>query len=391
MEDQVHDQFTCFVSKLMEVRKSKKCIEKTDTDGNNGITDIFRWLRNNSPRLNNNSKQLLLDSGLVEICLWYFDVHFHDDLLSLSILLQFLANFSINYKPAQQMIFKDFHSTLRNHLLSSYDTKLLNNTIMLLYNLSLPNNDLRSIILGDVEIIKKILNCWQQKELEYCKIFLDSLFFNHDEFLSVYNNLSCSDKKNLLDVLSYWLEHYNDDVPLELVNTIKDELFLECAIDQITSPVVKVLAKASSMDKFKSSIQTHTAFLKKLIEVLKYIHESSKSSSGNKDEFSQAKNLSALFTNSEITNHSRFWFKSDVIQLIANICYNHEEHQNLMRTHNIIPILLECCSFDAKNPLMREWSLFALRNILDGNLDNQTFLANIDSVGSIDPESVVTL
>lgn len=34
---------------------------------------------------------------------------------------------------------------------------------------------------------------------------------------------------------------------------------------------------------------------------------------------------------------------------------------------------------------MREWSLFALRNILEGNLDNQNFVANIDSVGTIDP------
>jgi len=41
--------------------------------------------------------------------------------------------------------------------------------------------------------------------------------------------------------------------------------------------------------------------------------------------------------------------------------------------------------------VMREWSLFALRNILEGNLDNQDFVANIDSVGSIDPESSITL
>lgn len=41
--------------------------------------------------------------------------------------------------------------------------------------------------------------------------------------------------------------------------------------------------------------------------------------------------------------------------------------------------------------VMREWSLFALRNILEGNLDNQNFVANIDSVGSIDTESSVML
>lgn len=40
---------------------------------------------------------------------------------------------------------------------------------------------------------------------------------------------------------------------------------------------------------------------------------------------------------------------------------------------------------------MREWSLFALRNILEGNLDNQNFVANINSVGSIDSESSIML
>ena len=40
---------------------------------------------------------------------------------------------------------------------------------------------------------------------------------------------------------------------------------------------------------------------------------------------------------------------------------------------------------------MREWSLFALRNIMEGNLDDQNVVANIDSVGSIDTESSVTL
>lgn len=42
---------------------------------------------------------------------------------------------------------------------------------------------------------------------------------------------------------------------------------------------------------------------------------------------------------------------------------------------------------------MREWSLYALRNIMEGNMNNQNFVANIDSVqiDSSDPESSVML
>lgn len=76
-------------------------------------TDTFRWLRNQSVRLNESTKDESLESGLVETCLWYCDHYFTNEPLSRSILLQFLANFSINHENAQQKIFQVFHKTLR--------------------------------------------------------------------------------------------------------------------------------------------------------------------------------------------------------------------------------------------------------------------------------------
>lgn len=63
------------------------------------------------------------------------------------------------------------------------------------------------------------------------------------------------------------------------------------------------------------------------------IHKLGKNSDGSKNEFSCIKDLSALFGNSDIQKHHRFWFKSDIIRLIANMCYNHQEHQNLVGTY----------------------------------------------------------
>lgn len=62
------------------------------------------------------------------------------------------------------------------------------------------------------------------------------------------------------------------------------------------------------------------------------IHELGKNSNSLNNEFSRVKDLSALFGNSDIQTHHRFWFKSDIIRLIANMCYNHQEHQNLVNS-----------------------------------------------------------
>lgn len=69
-------------------------------------------------------------------------------------------------------------------------------------------------------------------------------------------------------------------------------------------------------------------------DLLTVIHKCSKNSNDLNNEFSRVNNLSALFDNSsdnsDVKTHKRFWFKSDIIRLIANMCYNHKENQKLV-------------------------------------------------------------
>lgn len=51
--------------------------------------------------------------------------------------------------------------------MSSDDSKLLNNSIMLLYNLCLNNSKYRLDVLRDVDIIFKIMTHYTQNNLEY--------------------------------------------------------------------------------------------------------------------------------------------------------------------------------------------------------------------------------
>lgn len=81
----------------------------------------------------------------------------------------------------------------------------------------------------------------------------------------MYTNLPNSSKLQLLELLYIWLDHYIDDVSIKVIIVIKDNLFIDSTIENITNQVMNILAKASSIDKFKSEIQKHTSLLKKSI------------------------------------------------------------------------------------------------------------------------------
>lgn len=49
-----------------------------------------------------------------------------------------------------------------------------------------------------------------------------------------------------------------------------------------------------------------------------------------------------------------------------------------------IPLLLDCCKMDAKNPFMIQWVVLAIRNICKNNLANQSVIAAMKKEGVVD-------
>ena len=46
-----------------------------------------------------------------------------------------------------------------------------------------------------------------------------------------------------------------------------------------------------------------------------------------------------------------------------------------------IPLLLDCSRLDARNPLVTQWAVMALRNLTAGNPENQSVLAAVEGEG----------
>ena len=70
-------------------------------------------------------------------------------------------------------------------------------------------------------------------------------------------------------------------------------------------------------------------------------------------------------------------YRSRMIAVIGNLCYRARVHQDQLRRLGGIPLVLNHCIIDERNPLIREWSLVAIRNICEDNGENQQFIASL--------------
>ncbi|TMW66191.1 hypothetical protein Poli38472_003956 [Pythium oligandrum] len=76
-----------------------------------------------------------------------------------------------------------------------------------------------------------------------------------------------------------------------------------------------------------------------------------------------------------------FGYRSAIIRVVGNMCHRQESHQNLVREEGYLPLFLNHCNIDEPNPLLREWSLVALRNLCEGNEANQAYITALRPQG----------
>ncbi|EEY53311.1 uncharacterized protein PITG_06952 [Phytophthora infestans T30-4] len=90
------------------------------------------------------------------------------------------------------------------------------------------------------------------------------------------------------------------------------------------------------------------------------------------------------------TNGEPFGYRSGLIRVIGNLSFRHTDHQDLVRNEGYLPLFLNHCNIDETNPMIREWSLVALRNLCEGNEANQSYINALRPQG-MDAASTTTL
>ena len=80
--------------------------------------------------------------------------------------------------------------------------------------------------------------------------------------------------------------------------------------------------------------------------------------------------------------------RRNLTRLVGNLVWGHEESQAGLRRMEGLQLLLGLTKLDANNPFIREWALFAMRNALIDNEENQQVVASLQAQGFADPAAV---
>lgn len=87
-----------------------------------------------------------------------------------------------------------------------------------------------------------------------------------------------------------------------------------------------------------------------------------------------------------VERHVAFGFKAALVRTLANLCWKNQENKKMMRELEVIPVLLDCCNIDARNPLIMQWVIFAVRNLCENCPENQDVISKMTLQGPIDNE-----
>lgn len=84
-------------------------------------------------------------------------------------------------------------------------------------------------------------------------------------------------------------------------------------------------------------------------------------------------------------------FRRDLVAVIGNCAYRRKHIQDEIRERDGILLLLQQCVADEDNPFSREWSIWCVRNLLEGNAENQKVVADLELQGSINVPELTDL
>jgi ataxin-10 len=84
-------------------------------------------------------------------------------------------------------------------------------------------------------------------------------------------------------------------------------------------------------------------------------------------------------------------YRRDVVSVIGNLLHRRKRVQDEVRDKQAIHLLLQQCVVDEENPYLREWGLLAVRNMLEGNEDNQQEVAELELKEPVTPPEISRL
>lgn len=251
----------------------------------------------------------------------------------LSALLQFLSNLIVNNNDVRPKVIEKCFDSFNVAL---FNTEISHIVAIIVYNLLKDNTNL---IKDDFDFVNNIMILLTE-EIENVTLILELLVENN-VVTQAYNDLDNQHRLCLLDNLRLMQIEESVTCPVELTKILsehfkkKSDCILKTVKDYVDSieplevaKLLEYLASASSIEEHLAELQKDKSLLINCAFLLRSIHSAGKE---EKNDFSALQKLSEVKINdTNIKNHPAFGFKACLIRLLGNLCWKHEENQNLV-------------------------------------------------------------
>lgn len=278
-------------------------------------------------------------------------------------------------------------------LLSSDDSMLRMYASMLLHVCCLDAALLRCLFWSRsaTEVVTSLARMITDTESEW-SLFLLELFLTHENSPDIFDKLPGQERWVVLDVAVEQVQKkgsravhagFLNHLCTLLQRKLEEIQALPGCIEEgklepvQVSKMLSVLCEAACNDNYSELIQLKDSLLKAALGVLKVVHSLGKS--GN-NAFTPAPKLDDLVKADQEGSGDvdpRRNFKKDLVRLIGNMSHRCRPNQELVRQTEGIPLLLDVCNLDAKNPYIIQWVVLAIRNLLEDNWENQKVVARL--------------
>ncbi|XP_071389745.1 ataxin-10 [Centroberyx affinis] len=315
--------------------------------------------------------------------------------------IQFLGNLAVGNQECKDDIWQLSFPDPLLQLLSVDDEKTVSYASMVLHTcldeakveqLAEPNN---------IHLALKVMElCRTQPDLDWTVLIATQHFLKSSALVeNMYSGMSHLERVTLLELLSAQLgegDSEDSGIPPSVAR------FLACCFQKGCGAVLTLASGSASSDEEALTVislldvlcemtsdhsqfmflQDHPELLTTTVELLEQVHALGKAS---KNVFSTAQNFSSFSPGEDCSSSSpSISFKAHLIRLIGNLCHSNGNNKNKVRELEGIPLILDNCNIDSNNPFISQWAIFAIRNLLEHNKENQELVAALESRGTAD-------
>ncbi|XP_036433407.1 ataxin-10 isoform X1 [Colossoma macropomum] len=246
--------------------------------------------------------------------------------------------------------------------------------------------------------LKVVELCRTLPDVDWTVLIVTQHFFRSAELTErMYAEMNDQERLTLLELILAQLGEGKEDslIPLRtaqfLVSCFQHSCRVVLSLSSVSSDddqkalavimLLDILCEMTSDQRTFMTLQDHPDLLQTTVDLLKDVHLLGKAS---KNVFSAAQEFSTFTRPGDASTHPALSFKAHLIRLIGNLCHGHTANQDQVRELDGIALILDNCSIDSNNPFISQWAVFAIRNILEHNLENQKVVQGLRRQGVAD-------